>query len=108
MIFLLAIPILPAGSPAQPMGPGMSRNGPYGHFCPGMQWGPYGIRKPVATVEQAKKLLEDYLSRDKQGLKVGRIVEMNTYFEAEIFDSNKSPVDRIIIQKRSGRIRSIY
>lgn len=108
IVFLLVILTLPAVSVAQPMGRGMYRGAPYGHYCPGMQWGPYGVRKPVSTAEQAKQVIDVYLAETGQNLTVGSISEKNWYFEAEILDRNKTVIDRVIVDKRSGRIRSIY
>lgn len=108
IIVFSAISLLPVILPAQPMGPMRHRGGPYGGYCPGMQWGPYGVRKPVGTTEQAKQVIESYLSGNDQGLQVGNVAEGNSYFEAEILDRGKNVVDRVIVDKRSGRIRSIY
>jgi len=107
-VFFLVILTLPVVSVAQPMGRGMYRGSPYGHYCPGMQWGPYGLRKPVSTVEQAKQVIDVYLAETGQKLAAGNITEKNWYFEAEILDRNKTVIDRVIVDKRSGRIRSIY
>jgi hypothetical protein len=101
----LAIPVV-AG--AQPMGRGMYRGAPYGHYCPGMQWGPYGVRRPVATADQAKQVIDLYLSGNSEGLSVGNVEEKKWYFEAEILDKDKKITDKVIVDKRSGRIRSIY
>jgi hypothetical protein len=108
IVFLFVVFTLPAVSGAQPMRRGMYRGAPYGHYCPGMQWGPYGVRKPVSTVEQAKQVIDVYLAETGQNLTAGNITEKNWYFEAEILDRNKTVIDRVIVDKRSGRIRSIY
>ncbi|OPY74287.1 MAG: hypothetical protein A4E64_02374 [Syntrophorhabdus sp. PtaU1.Bin058] len=108
IIFLFVTLVVPVISVAQPMGRGMYQGPPYGHYCPGMQWGPYGVRKPVGTIEQAKRVIETYLSGNSRGLTVGNITEKNWYFEAEILDRDKTVIDRVIVDKRSGRIRSIY
>ena len=109
LIFLFIALVMPAISQAQPMGRGMYRGAPYGHYCPGMQWGPYGVRKPVTTVDQAKEVIEFYLTcHNDQGLSVGNIEEKKWFFEAEILDKDKKVIDKVIVHKRSGRIRSIY
>jgi hypothetical protein len=110
LIAILSVTLaMPAVSQAQPMGRGMYRGAPYGHYCPGMQWGPYGVRKPVTTADQAKQVIEFYLTCNKnQGLTVGNIEEKKWYFEAEILDQDKKATDKVIVDKRSGRIRSIY
>jgi hypothetical protein len=109
MVLLFVTLAVPAVSHAQPMGRGMYRGAPYGHYCPGKQWGPYGVRKPVTTADQAKQVIEFYLTCNKnQGLSVGSIEEKKWYFEAEILDQDKKITDKVIVDKRSGRIRSIY
>ena len=109
MIILFLTAAMPMASHAQPMGRGMYRGAPYGHYCPGMQWGPYGVRRPVTTVDQAKEVIEFYLTcHNDQGLSVGNIEEKKWFFEAEILDKDKKVIDKVIVHKRSGRIRSIY
>ncbi len=44
----------------------------------------------------------------KRQMIVSGIVEKDLYFEAEIKDNNDAVVDKVIIYKRTGRIRSIY
>jgi hypothetical protein len=91
------------------MGPGMYRGAPYGHFCPGPGWGPYGARKPVRTMEEAKEILAKYFSASgKSEVKIGTIEQKRWYFEAEILDLQGNLVDRAIVDRRTGRIRSIY
>lgn len=107
----LAAPTISHGQTMGPrgmMGQGMYRGGPYGNYCPGMKWGPYGARKPVRTSTEAKQIIETYLSDTTQGARVGKIQEKELYFEAEILDRNDKAIDRQIVDKRTGRIRSIY
>jgi hypothetical protein len=107
-IFLFVTLMIPVMSQAQPMKRGMYQGAPYGHYCPGMQWGPYGVRKPVKTSKEAKEVIESYLSSNTKALHAGKIEEKNWYFEAEILDSANTIIDKAIVDKRSGRIRSIY
>ncbi len=51
-------------------------------------------------------MLEEYF-KDKDVV-VGAIKEMNRFYEAEIKDKSGNVIDRVIIDKRTGRIRSIY
>jgi hypothetical protein len=113
LLFLIGIPFLlliaPARSFAQPGGHGMYRGMPYGQSCPGPRGGgPYGIRKPVTTADQAKHMVETYFSGLGQEARPGRIEEKNWYFEVEILDRDGTMFDRVIVDKRTGRIRSIY
>ncbi|AFP20462.1 hypothetical protein GSU3563 [Geobacter sulfurreducens PCA] len=80
-------------------------NTTYNGYCSNQRWGWYGARKSVSSLEEARRdLTEYYADRDVQ---VGKIVEKTSYYEAVILDRNKKPVDRVIIHKRSGRIRSV-
>ncbi len=84
------------------------RGMPYGHFCPGRGRGPYGIRRPVRTVDEARQVVEAYFGAVPENLTAGRIEERPLFFEAEILSKDGALVDKVIIDKRTGRIRSIY
>lgn len=75
---------------------------PYG----GSQRGTYGEKQRVTTKEEARKLLRDYFS--KKNVTIGRIRERQYYYEADILDSKGRIIDKVIVDKRNGRIRSIY
>ncbi|MCL4491078.1 MAG: hypothetical protein M1510_04105 [Nitrospirae bacterium] len=79
---------------------------PLGDYCEGPWWGWYGARKPVRGPKEARRMLEEYF-KDKDVV-VGAIKEMNRFYEAEIKDKSGNVIDRVIIDKRTGRIRSIY
>lgn len=95
----------PALQPAPPgLFPGGRRHGgrPYGHYCSG----PYGARQQVDSVERAREILQDFFA--DENVAVGKPVERDGYYEAEILDRNGTLVDKVIVDKRNGRIRSIY
>ncbi len=75
---------------------------PYG----GPQRGGYGERRAVQSKGDAQRMLNDYYMR--RNMRIGPIRENRFYFEADILDRNNRFMDRVIIDKRSGRIRSIY
>jgi hypothetical protein len=77
---------------------------PYGRSAPG-DGGRYGAKAPVKTAEEARKRLEAYY--DDEDLVVGKVSEKPLYFEASVKHKDGRLVDRVIIDKRSGRIRSI-
>ncbi len=104
-VMLLTVPIL---SWAQPEGHGPYRGMPYGHFCPGMGMGPYGVRKAVRTADEAKQVVDRYFSSRGEALHCGKVEEKDLYFETEILDDKGVLVDKAIVDKRTGRIRSIY
>lgn len=66
----------------------------------------YGEKRPVRGPEEARRTLEKFYG--EKGLWVGSIKERELLFEAEVLDRNNKLVDKVIIDKRTGRIRSIY
>jgi hypothetical protein len=105
------------------MGPGMMRGrgmGP-GMMGPGMRgWGmgpDYGYQygpqyhRPQKPLEEkdAKVILENYLKSTRNpNLKLGRIEDKGDDFEAEILTQKDSLVDKILIDKNTGWMRSVY
>jgi len=102
-----------------PMGPGMMGPG-YGRG-PGMmgpgygpQYGPpYGPqyqqpREPMKE-KDAEQIVENYLRATRNpNLKLGKITEKDTYFEAEILTKEGSLADKLAVDKNTGWMRSIY
>lgn len=80
-------------------------NSTYNGYCNNQNWGWYGARKSVTSVAEARRDLEEFYAGND--VKVGKIVDKSGYFEAEILGKGDKLVDRVIIHKRSGRIRSI-
>jgi len=78
----------------------------YGTYYPGPREGRYGERKTVRTKTEARKKLLRYFPYGRET--IGEIKDRNLFFEVEIKDRNNKTVDRIIIDKRTGRIRSVY
>ena len=91
---------------------GWGMMGGYGRG-PGMMWGGYGHRyrsteKPI-DMKEAKAMVNDYLKFARNpNLKMGKIKDANRVFEAEIVTKNNSLVDRLLIDKETGFIRSAY
>lgn len=98
------------------MGPGMMGPGMMGPGYPGYgpQYAPpYPPRyqQPQKPMEEkdAKAILENYLaSMRNPNLKLGKIKEQGNYFEAEILTKEGSLVDKIVVDKFTGWMRSIY
>ncbi len=84
--------------------PGCPR--PYGGYCRGPRWGWYGANQPVKTTDEARKHLEKYY--EGKDVTIGTISEKSSYFEAVIKNKDNATVDRVVIDKRTGRIRSVY
>lgn len=93
-LMLPVAPYLPHASAAEPYSYGGSKGGKYGE------------KREIGSREEAESLLKDQYS--KQDVRIGTITEKERYFEAEILDSRGAVVDTVIIDKRTGRIRSIY
>ncbi len=123
LVLTVLLPVLgaPIISQAQPMGmgpgmrggggmgPGMHGGGPYGSFCPGPRWGrPYGAPRPVSTADDAKQVIQTFFASRGQQITVGKMDERNWYFQAEVLDAKGEVIDRVIVDKRTGRLRSIY
>jgi len=75
---------------------------PYGSTNEGI----YGQRRVVVSKEDARRILKQYFFG--RNVKIGAIWERRFYFEAEIRDRNGNLLDIVLIDKRTGRIRSIY
>ena len=98
-----------------PMGPGMMGPG-YGYpMGPGMMGPGYGYgpqyqqpQKPM-TKKDAQALVENYLkSTGNPNLKLGEIKDEGSAYEVTIVTKDNSLVDRILVDKRTGWMRSVY
>lgn len=79
--------------------------GPFGGYCRGPAWGWYGARRAVKSAEEARRIVLEYYSGD--GIKIGDIRDRRLFYEIEINDKDGVLVDVVIVDKRTGRIRSI-
>ncbi|MDD2540582.1 MAG: hypothetical protein PHH28_06000 [Desulfuromonadaceae bacterium] len=66
----------------------------------------YGARQPVSNATEARNLIQNYFAG--QGYTTSGVTERRWGFWAEIIDKDGKIVDRVMIDKRSGRIRSLY
>jgi len=95
------------------MGPGMMGRGygpGQGMMGPGYGYGSQyqQTRKPLDE-KAAKGLLENYLKASgNSNLKLGRIEDKDQVFEAEIVTKEDSLVDKLVLDKRTGWIQSVY
>jgi hypothetical protein len=105
------------------MGPGYGRG--YGMRGPGWGMGHgmmnrywdrdsrYGFQyqqpqEPLGEKE-AKETLENYLKSTRNpNLKLGKIKDRDSYFEAEVLTKDDSLVDKLAVDKNTGWMRSIY
>lgn len=66
----------------------------------------YGARRAVPSAEDARGLFVAYFGG--QDVTISDINEKPWRFEADVKDRSGNLVDRVIVDKRSGRVRSIY
>jgi len=99
-----------------PMGPGMMGPGYGYHMGPGMMGPGYGYgpqyqqpQKPM-TQKDAEVVVQDFLkSTGNPNLKLGNIKDEGSAYEVEIVTKGgNSLVDRILVDKRTGWMRSVY
>lgn len=82
----------------------------YGHYWRSSKWGWYGARRVVRTPVEAKEILEQFFvhNRGISVIKISEIRDRPHFFVAEIINSKGVIVDLILIDKRTGRIRSMF
>ncbi|MFH1481373.1 MAG: hypothetical protein ABIG67_08895 [Pseudomonadota bacterium] len=91
------------------MGPGMM--GPqYGpQSGPGYQGPQYQQPQKPMDENDAKELLENYIQSTRNpNLKLGKLEDKGNSFEAEIQTKDGSLVDKVVVDKRTGWMRSGY
>ncbi len=76
---------------------------PYGDYYRGCTI--YGAGKEIITQQDAVMALVSYY-RDK-GFRVGTIYHKGRFIEAEIWKNNRQ-VDKVLFDRKTGRLRSIY
>lgn len=91
------------------LGPMWGRSYPMG---PRMMWryGPPAWRggEPL-KMEEARTMVEDALRFTRNpNLKVGKVKDKGDYYEAEILTKEGSLVDKVLVDKYTGYMRSIY
>jgi hypothetical protein len=93
--------------PGYGMGPGMMGPGMMG---PGYGYGPqYQQPQKPMTKKDAEALVGNFLkSTNNPNLKLGNIQDEGTAFEVDIVTKNNSLVDKILVDKRTGWMRSVY
>ncbi|MDD2851933.1 MAG: hypothetical protein PHY09_08560 [Desulfuromonadaceae bacterium] len=74
--------------------------------CGKMRGDWYGARQSVATASEALGLIQNYFAG--QAVTVSGVIEKKWGYLADITDKSGVVVDRVLIDKRSGRIRSLY
>jgi hypothetical protein len=90
----------------------MGGNGGYGKG-PGMMGGGYGPQSQPTdksiNAKEAEVMMKDYLKSSRNpNLKLGKIKDIGYAFEAEIRTRNNALVDRVLIDKTTGDVKSAY
>ncbi len=75
------------------------------YFYGGPKKGRYGEKQSVITKDAARSMLKDQIKGDA---KIGKTRERKLYYEFDITGKDGKLIDRVIIDKRTGRIRSVY
>jgi hypothetical protein len=98
------------------MGHGMMGRGGMMHQESGMgpDYGPGNIpqdkapKRPIDETE-ATDILQNYLESTRNpNLKLGKIEDKGQTFEAEILTKDEALVDRVVVDKTTGWLRSVY
>ncbi len=98
------------------MGGGMMGSGQGSGMGGGMMGGRgYGYDQPYAApgkpleMKDAKAMMENYVKSTRNpNLKLGKIKDKGDAFEAEVVTKSNSLVDKILINKQTGRMSSAY
>ena len=80
----------------------------YGQYWQSEKWGWYGAKRTVSTPADAQHILEQFLIHHQRDVRVVRMREKAHFFVAEIINGKGVMVDLILIDKRTGRMRSMY
>ena len=78
---------------------------PYGGYLKNGKCGCYGARAAIKTADEARKVIEEFLVG--HDLRIGAMVERPRFFRAELVDENGVLRDVVIVDKITGRVRSI-
>jgi hypothetical protein len=95
------------------MGGGVMGSGQGSGMGPGMMGPGYDAQSPPSgkplDIKEAKAMMEDYLkSTWNPNLKPGKIKDKGDAFEAEVVTKSNALVDKILINKQTGRMSSAY
>lgn len=78
---------------------------PFGDYCPSRHADFYGARQPLATEQEARQRLALFFRLQPDQIVIRRELRMG--YIADITPADGKQVDRVFIDKRNGRIRSI-
>lgn len=115
LVLLLLLSALPAAAEGpEPVrrqgwrgghGDGPGTPPPFGDYCPRRHADHYGARQPVNSSDEAVERLARFYRLPPERVQLHK--ERRNGFIIDILNPDGSPADRVIIDKWSGRIRSI-
>ncbi len=79
----------------------------YGNYWRSYKWGWYGARREVRTPVEAKEIIEQLLHHER-GIRIVRMREKAHFYVAEIMNNEGVLIDLILIDRRTGRVRSMF
>jgi hypothetical protein len=80
---------------------------PYGYSCP-KGGGPYGMRRPVRTADDARCMVERAFLAMGQKVQTSKIEKKEYHYEVQVLNRDGTVADCIIVDNRTGRMRSTY
>lgn len=86
----------------------LERQPVYGNYWQSERWGWYGARRVVRTPADARDILQKFFIHHKRDVRVVRISEKAHFYVAEVINSKGVLVDLILIDRRTGRMRSMF
>jgi len=76
---------------------------PYGDYC--KDCSTYGKCKVVMSPKRSEKALDKYYK--EKGYKVENVNHKGRFIEADVY-KNKKHVDKVLFDRKTGRLRSVY
>ncbi|ACD96639.1 hypothetical protein [Trichlorobacter lovleyi] len=114
LLALLVLTVLPSAAEEVEPGRGRGWHGrhkademgprPFGDYCLRRHADHYGARQPLQTADEAKERLRIFFNVPAAQISLHREIRMG--YIADITNADGSLLDRVIIDKRTGRIRS--
>lgn len=79
---------------------------PYGYYRHHWRQTGYGQRTQIRNIEEAISLVQEFYKTMK--VTIVPVKENMRFYKIEVLDENKNILDIVVVDKLSGRIRSVY
>jgi len=76
---------------------------PYGDYCRDCTI--YGVCKDILSLRESLHALNKYY--EGRGYRVGNVFQKGRFIEAEIYKNDRQ-VDKVLFDRKTGRLRSVY